>query len=374
MAAINSALDLVTVCLPLPVISKLHMNTKRKWAVGGVFMFGGLCASIIAACLPTLAPLFRGNWQLDTIVRSARSMLSLRSKSSKISTYQEKPNGNKQPDHQAASRDAWLELSSNPSYSNFVCGGKNLDVENEGNLFTSARTIQRPGLPTFGLHKMAESNADDTYVLKRDFTASTCLNCQHYMWQQELRFTLHPSIPEPASGAAIADVAAGTGVWLIEVAKQYPLVDCLGLDISTTQSPPKAWLPSNIDFKIWDFTEKPPARGYLQWEKMDLDQTVIPDTTPDSLEDQTLKRDIEDAVGNELRETFYAPQYRMARQLFDIALDGIRTNVAFEEAHELMKEWAEFQSGLTSSSPKTEIALSALHLINIYDGVAESAV
>ncbi|KAL9034437.1 MAG: hypothetical protein Q9180_005412, partial [Flavoplaca navasiana] len=83
------------------------------------------------------------------------------------------------------------------------------------------------------------------------------------------------------------------------------------------------------------------------------------DTTPDSLEDQTLKRDIEDAVGNELRETFYAPQYRMARQLFDIALDGIRTNVAFEEAHELMKEWAEFQSGPTSSSPKTEIALSA---------------
>ncbi|KAL8907023.1 MAG: hypothetical protein Q9171_006026 [Xanthocarpia ochracea] len=42
MAAINSALDLVTVCLPLPVISKLHMNTKRKWAVGGVFMLGGL--------------------------------------------------------------------------------------------------------------------------------------------------------------------------------------------------------------------------------------------------------------------------------------------------------------------------------------------
>ena len=122
-----------------------------------------------------------------------------------------------------------------------------------------------------------------------------------------------------------------------------------------------------------DFVVCTPPSWIWAWQDDEDEPLDEADTTPDSLEDQTLKRDFEDAVGNELRETFYAPQYRMARQLFDIALNGIRTNMAFEEAHELMKEWAEFQSGPTSSSPKTEIALSALHLTNTHDGVAESA-
>ena len=194
---------------------------------------------------------------------------------------------------------------------------------------------------------MAESNADDTYVLNRDFTASTRLNCQHYMWQQEIRFNLHPSIPEAASGAAIADVAAGTGVWLIEVAKQYPLVDCLGLDISTTQSPPKAWLPSNVDFKVWDFTEKPPASlsgrfdvvhirligivfdhepikaiqnmasllkpgGYLQWEEMEFDQTVIA-TAGDAVKADAIVR--KDAMMKTHGARIWVTQNRRSTQL-----------------------------------------------------------
>ncbi|CAL8584122.1 hypothetical protein XPA_009727 [Xanthoria parietina] len=72
---------------------------------------------------------------------------------------------------------------------------------------------------------MAESNAGDGYHLRRDFTGSTRLNCQHYLWQQELRFNLHPSIPTPVPGNAIADVATGTGVWLLEVAREHPGVE-----------------------------------------------------------------------------------------------------------------------------------------------------
>ncbi|KAL8735747.1 MAG: hypothetical protein Q9166_000610 [cf. Caloplaca sp. 2 TL-2023] len=171
---------------------------------------------------------------------------------------------------------------------------------------------------------MANSNAGDTYVLNRDFTAATRLNCQHYLWQQELQFTLHPSIPKPSPGIAIADLATGTGVWLIEVAKQYPNVECLGLDISNAQSPPKAWLPSNIDFKTWDFAEEPHADlrgkfdivhirliavvfadeptatirniamllkpgGYLQWEEVDLDQAVVA-TANDSIQADAVTR------------------------------------------------------------------------------------
>jgi len=40
------------------------------------------CASIIAACLPTLGPLFKGKRSLGSIIRSIRSALSVRSQSS----------------------------------------------------------------------------------------------------------------------------------------------------------------------------------------------------------------------------------------------------------------------------------------------------
>ncbi|KAL8907022.1 MAG: hypothetical protein Q9171_006025 [Xanthocarpia ochracea] len=243
---------------------------------------------------------------------------------------------------------------------------------------------------------MAESNADDTYVLNRDFTASTRLNCQHYMWQQEIRFTLHLSIPEPASGAAIADVAAGTGVWLIEVAKQYPLVDCLGLDISTTQSPPKAWLPSNIDFKIWDFTEKPPADlcgrfdvvhirligiifdhepikviqniatllkpgGYLQWEEMDLNQTVIA-TAGDAVKADAIVR--MDAIMKTHGERIWVP--KIADLLNSNGFQGtirydIQPDMSLLKFHTDMHvlAWAEIIATLPECSEKRE-QLSAL--------------
>ena len=161
---------------------------------------------------------------------------------------------------------------------------------------------------------MAESNAGNGYQLRRDFTGSTRLNYQHYLWQQELRFNLHPSIPTPVPGNAIADVATGTGVWLLEVAREHPGVKCLGLDIDTAQTPPKQWLPSNVDFTTWSIFEEPPAalrekfdvvhirlvclvpldgpsssmigniamllkpNGYLQWEELDLSRSVIATT------------------------------------------------------------------------------------------------
>ncbi|KAI4092011.1 MAG: hypothetical protein LQ339_008015 [Xanthoria mediterranea] len=164
---------------------------------------------------------------------------------------------------------------------------------------------------------MAESTAGDGYQLRRDFTGSTRLNCQHYLWQQELRFNLHPSIPTPVPGNAIADVATGTGVWLLEVAREHPGVNCLGLDISTAQAPPKQWLPSNVDFTTWSIFEEPPAalrrkfdvvhirlvclvtvdgpssmigniamllkpNGYLQWEELDLSRSVVVVATTDA--------------------------------------------------------------------------------------------
>ncbi|KAI1206319.1 uncharacterized protein F4807DRAFT_439697 [Annulohypoxylon truncatum] len=121
------ALDFVVLCFPLPVISNLHMASKRKIAVALIFWLGAFCCvaavvrlvfldqsvraviksennvylqskqyiflilepncSIIAACLPCYGPLFAGGRAPESIVRSVRSIFSLRSLGSKGSAH-----------------------------------------------------------------------------------------------------------------------------------------------------------------------------------------------------------------------------------------------------------------------------------------------
>ncbi|KAI0896220.1 hypothetical protein F4806DRAFT_496338 [Annulohypoxylon nitens] len=121
------ALDFVVLCFPLPVISALHMASKRKIAVALIFWLGAFCCvaavvrlvfldqsvraviksennvylqskqyiflilepncSIIAACLPCYGPLFAGGRAPESLVRSVRSILSLRSLGSKGSPH-----------------------------------------------------------------------------------------------------------------------------------------------------------------------------------------------------------------------------------------------------------------------------------------------
>ncbi|KAF1940881.1 hypothetical protein EJ02DRAFT_405740 [Clathrospora elynae] len=118
------ALDMVVLCFPLPVISRLHLQNKRKVLVGCIFWLGSFCCiaaivrlillhqaiekvlhsqgygqvyiqsrncvfmileancSIIAACLPCYGPLFRGGRSQGSLVASVRSMFSLRSRRS----------------------------------------------------------------------------------------------------------------------------------------------------------------------------------------------------------------------------------------------------------------------------------------------------
>lgn len=44
--ASDVALDIFILCLPLPVIHRLKINTKKKWLVSGVFWLGGVYAVI----------------------------------------------------------------------------------------------------------------------------------------------------------------------------------------------------------------------------------------------------------------------------------------------------------------------------------------
>ncbi|KAH6640282.1 hypothetical protein F5144DRAFT_559867 [Chaetomium tenue] len=119
--ASSFALDILVLCLPIPVIARLHMKWERKVAVALIFWLGAFCAvaaivrtvlldqsirevvssdgydrvanqsrqyifmvlepncSILAACLPTYGPLLSGGRAPESIVRSVRSVFSLRS-------------------------------------------------------------------------------------------------------------------------------------------------------------------------------------------------------------------------------------------------------------------------------------------------------
>ena len=156
----------------------------------------------------------------------------------------------------------------------------------------------------------SSSSTGDQYVLNRDFFAATRLTCQHWVWHQELGYNLHPTIPVP-SHSRIADVATGTGAWLLEVARENPTAQCDGFDISLDQAPPTAWLPSSVSLRKWDLYEPPPAEliraydivhvrllgivvrdkdpvpilknmamllkphGWLQWDEIDVSDSVI---------------------------------------------------------------------------------------------------
>ncbi|MCJ1351571.1 MAG: hypothetical protein MMC33_001555 [Icmadophila ericetorum] len=128
------ALDILVLVFPLPILYGLHMRTHRKVAIGLIFWLGAFCCvaaiirlvflhqtlvlvaddqsagfqtvylqskqfifmilepncSIIAACLPCYGPLFAGGRAPESLVRSVRSVFSIRSRGSKVSIGSQK--------------------------------------------------------------------------------------------------------------------------------------------------------------------------------------------------------------------------------------------------------------------------------------------
>lgn len=118
--------------------------------------------------------------------------------------------------------------------------------------------MSTPSNPTPTTPSSAPKPHELSYILPHDHLAGARLNLQHYLLKECIGYTLHPSIPITPS-ASIADVATGTGIWLLDLSlKQPSTIQFSGFDISAAQFPPPHSLPPNITFSTLDASQDIP--------------------------------------------------------------------------------------------------------------------
>ena len=115
--------------------------------------------------------------------------------------------------------------------------------------------------------------------------ANSRLNLQHYQIMHELDNALLDShIPTNTSNQRIADVCCGTGLWLLQVARQYPLVELHAFDINLNNLPPPGLTPQ-IQRQKYNLFEIPPIelQGTFDVVNVQLTHTFVSDTRIDSV-------------------------------------------------------------------------------------------
>ncbi|KAF1999722.1 hypothetical protein P154DRAFT_523048 [Amniculicola lignicola CBS 123094] len=79
------------------------------------------------------------------------------------------------------------------------------------------------------------------------------LDEQHIFTTKTLGFLVHPNLSITSPTAKIADVGTGSGVWLLDVAKNRPSTcQFTGFDVTTSAFPASETWPPNVSFKIHD--------------------------------------------------------------------------------------------------------------------------
>ena len=230
------------------------------------------------------------------------------------------------------------------------------------------------------------------YMLDRTYAAAARLNFQYYLWKDSLQFNIHPSILIPGQNAQICDVATGTAIWPINVARELPSAKIMGLDISLAQVPHTEWLPTNVVLKSWNVFEDVPEDmlnrfdivhirllvlvvensdprpiiqnllkmlkpgGYIQWDDLNYPDTSI----------KVVDVSLETPALQELREIVYSQgRHDWTVRLVDIFRgEGLHDAVLyhFEDRKELFRAnseqhlltMEEFASRLVSVSKKDE--------------------
>ncbi|KAK5114538.1 hypothetical protein LTR62_002473 [Meristemomyces frigidus] len=101
----------------------------------------------------------------------------------------------------------------------------------------------------------------DHYTLPRGGKESSRLNAQHNLYKDLQGYLLHPTIAAslPSKNCRIADIACGTGTWLLDLASSLPShTSFTGLDISSAQFPSDSDKPANVSFRILNILEPVP--------------------------------------------------------------------------------------------------------------------
>lgn len=241
------------------------------------------------------------------------------------------------------------------------------------------------------------------YILNRDrkHAAAGRLNLQFYLWKDALEFNIHPSIlPHLAKTAVIADVASGSGIWLIDVSRQLPEAQLDGLDYDLDQAPHQQWLPSNVKKRYLNILEDIPEDlvgkydyihtrllvlvvqsknprpiiqnlrkllkpgGYLQWDELNTVNMSVKKVDP-NLKTPALDQ-LRDWSWAEARHewTVQLPQF-LAEEGFlgatiDYYGDALELARAFNDQHLLTAE--EFAEGLAKLG-KAEVASKYFQLV-----------
>ncbi|KAI0547127.1 S-adenosyl-L-methionine-dependent methyltransferase [Xylaria curta] len=100
---------------------------------------------------------------------------------------------------------------------------------------------------------------ESKYIFTRDYVDNNRINLGHYQFTELFGYLLHPSIPTSDAQLRVADVATGTGIWLMDMSSRLPKTAKLsGLDISLQATPPKEWLPTNVEMREWDVRKPVP--------------------------------------------------------------------------------------------------------------------
>lgn len=80
-------------------------------------------------------------------------------------------------------------------------------------------------------------------------------------------YLIHPDIARSLPrDAKVADIATGTGVWALEVARNCPEASVDAIDISSRQFPPEEIRPQNIRFSVHDAKEPFDPKHHGQYD------------------------------------------------------------------------------------------------------------
>lgn len=110
-----------------------------------------------------------------------------------------------------------------------------------------------------------------------------------------------------------------------------------------------------------------PPMWLWAWDEEEEDEKHANDTPLDP-RDREIKRIFEDTVGDSFLLYSYKPEYRLARELFRFAKDGIRSSTCMAEIEAMLKEWAEIYESRTAVAEEESADTEGVAKSNATDG------